>query len=148
MAADETVTNDYGAAGQYTIVDGQLFSAAGGQFSTNTVVADAPFVASTAVGDITRSFSAGGILTWANPAFANGVASYCSLSSVQVLAVFDGTTPAGCTAVVLEAIACAGVGASAAGNGATGGITIDIGFTNIIRFLSHISVRNPYDGLS
>ena len=70
-----------------TVEDGQLFSAAGGQFLTNAAVADAPSVASTAVADITGTFTAHGILTWTNPAFANGVGSYCTFLSRSVLAV-------------------------------------------------------------
>lgn len=134
VAPDGTLTNNCGAAAQYNIANGQLFNAAGGQYSTNTGTANTPLAASKVVGDITTTFTAGGILTWANATFTNGVAIYCTLASGQILAVFDSAPPAGCTPVVLKTTTCAAVAAGAAGaagNGAAAGTIINIGAINI-----------------
>ena len=136
VAPDGTLTNNCGAAAQYNIVDRQFFGANGGQYSTNTGITNEPLVASTVVDDITRTFTAGGILTWSNTAFTGSVATYCTLASGQVLAVFDGTAPAGCTPVILETSTCAAVaaGQAAAGgncNGAAVGTTTNNNINNI-----------------
>ena len=56
-------------------------------------------------GNITGGFalSSSGILSWSDPAFSGGQASFCLTSDGIVLAVFiQGTQPSDCTAVTLS----------------------------------------------
>jgi hypothetical protein len=120
------VTNDCTAGVQVNVVGGELFAVGGGQFSTSTGTAFAPFVASTIVGDITVTFTAGGSLQWANAAFTlnAGVAGFCTLASGELIATFT-ASPAGCSPVLLAPSFC-----PVANAGATGPNSITTGNIN------------------
>ena len=54
-------------------------------------------------GTINTTFAnANGVLAWTNPAFPNGEATFCILTSGTIYAVFTGNPPEGCTPSTLS----------------------------------------------
>jgi len=99
------VTADCAGAAVFALSEGQL-SSGSELVSTNTGVAAGAFEVSEIVGNISTTFSLSGTtLTWANGNFTygSGFASFCSMPSGEVVAVFT-DLPNGCVAVSLVAV--------------------------------------------
>lgn len=102
VSANGTVTNDCTTAPIYTITNGVLTATVNGTvytYSTSPGVAYEMFAPSTISGPINTTFTLGSsaVLTWMNPAFYNGEASFCVMQNGSVYAVFQqNAQPSGC----------------------------------------------------
>ena len=103
LAAGGMQTSNCGQGQIFSLQDNAL-SSGGLWVSASPNTAWARFAVSAPTGVMTTSFMlSDGYLTWANPAFSGGLATFCAVKGT-VIAVFSDTGPADCIAVKLLAI--------------------------------------------
>ncbi|KAK5168111.1 uncharacterized protein LTR77_006679 [Saxophila tyrrhenica] len=106
--ADGTITNDCTQSPIYTIRNGVLTATINNVFYTYSTSAGVPyaqFAPNTVPGSITTSFTLAmdNQLSWHNPEFYNGEASFCALTNGTVYAVFQqNMQPEGCLYIKLS----------------------------------------------
>ena len=103
LAAGGMQTSNCGQGEIFSLQDNAL-SSDGLWVSASPNTSWARFAVSAPTGVMTTSFMlSDGYLTWTNPAFSGGLASFCAVNGT-IIAVFSDTVPADCIAVKLLAI--------------------------------------------
>lgn len=87
-----------------SLLNGELFTAAGLQFSTNPGVPYAPLTANPGAGSITGTFGVDGVLVWDNANFTGGSASFCIQQSSNTIEAVFTTAPADCESITFTAL--------------------------------------------
>nr|OQO17139.1 hypothetical protein B0A51_16182 [Rachicladosporium sp. CCFEE 5018] len=120
LTLDGSTTTNSSSAAQYVIRNSGLYSATNGQqVSANPGDSTVSLAPLAAVGSITCCFSfVNGVLTWTNPAFANGAATFYASKlgdGGSVVASLKGSQPQGYMKVVVRAAAPPGGSGVASG---------------------------------
>ena len=87
-----------------SLLNGELFTSAGLQFSTSPGVPYGVFTANPGAGSIVTTFGVDGVLVWDNANFTGGSASFCTQQSSNTIQAVFGVAPADCEPITFTAL--------------------------------------------